>query len=109
MLCERLGAQENRLMTSLPHRAFRSLSLEPGGLPSRQARIANRVIRTTMRTAWAAAPNTDAGLRAVRWGAARLPGLVPSGVKIVPESFGLFSGEWVRAKKINENQVFIYL
>jgi acetyl esterase/lipase len=96
-------------MTPLPHRASRSLSLEPGGLPSRQARIANRVIRTTMRTVWAAAPNNDAGLRTVRWAAARLPSLVPSGVKIVPESFGAFSGEWVRAGKINDNQVFLYL
>jgi acetyl esterase/lipase len=96
-------------MTPLPHRARRSLSLEPGGRPTRQARIANRVIRATVRTAWAASPNTDAGLRAFQRVVAQAPSRVPRGVKIVPESFGLFSGEWVRAGRINDNQVFLYL
>ncbi|MEO5875445.1 MAG: alpha/beta hydrolase [Streptosporangiaceae bacterium] len=96
-------------MNPVQQRVSRVLALEPGGAPTRAAGIANRIIRATARAAWAASPNTDAGLRAFQWVTGRVPGRVPPGVKIVPESFGEFTGEWVRAGRVHEDRVFLYL
>lgn len=93
-------------------RLSRAIALEPGGRRTAQARIANKLIKALMRSAWQYGPATDAGLILLQ----RVMDLlghatrVPPGVAITPERFTRPSGsEWVRAGAPDEGKVFIYM
>jgi acetyl esterase/lipase len=97
-------------VTQAEHRIATALALEPGGPPTVSARIANRVIRGTLKATWSALPSTPDGMLRLR----RLTSLGPParlrrGVEIIPEQIGEFSGEWVRAGNPDESKVFLYL
>ncbi|GAB3660165.1 alpha/beta hydrolase [Actinocorallia lasiicapitis] len=87
------------------------LVLGPDSPPSRQSKIVNRVIRNGGRRVWESAPFTPAGLLRVRRATDRIAraSRVPKGVEITAEDFGLFTGEWVRARAVQEEKVFLYL
>ncbi|RMI30033.1 alpha/beta hydrolase, partial [Actinomadura harenae] len=89
----------------------RALALEPGGPPSLQARVANKVIRATIRAFWELSPRGDAGLLRVQR-AGNLLGYAqgaPRGVTFAPEHLGMCTAEWVRAGVPDEDKVFLYL
>lgn len=87
----------------------RAVALGPDSPQTRQSKIANRLIRAARRR-WEAGPDTPASLLAVRRATDRLArtARVPRGVEITPEEFGLFDGEWVRARGVDEGKVFLY-
>ncbi|GAA3199939.1 alpha/beta hydrolase [Actinocorallia longicatena] len=87
------------------------LLLGPDSPPTRQSKIANKVIRQAARRLWETAPDTTAGLLRVRRWADRVGATnrVPNGVEIVQEDFGRFGGEWVRSRVVDEGKVFLYL
>lgn len=99
-------------VTPAERRIAKALAMEPGGPPSPQARIANKVIRTFMKSVWEFGPDSDAGLIQV-FRATELMSLaqrVPRGVAITPQRLGRPSGtEWVRAGAPDERKVFLYL
>lgn len=97
--------------TPAERRVARALALEPGGPPSLQARVANRVIRTSMKTAWHYSPDTEAGLLWIQK-ATELLGrfqAVPRGVAITPQELDGRTAEWVRAGAPDEDKVLLYL
>ncbi|MEV5568437.1 alpha/beta hydrolase [Spirillospora sp. NPDC052269] len=89
----------------------RALSLEPGGPPTLQARVANKVIRATLRAFWEASPRDDAGLLRVQRAANLLAYAQgnPRGVTFAPQDLGACTAEWVRAGAPDEDKVFLYL
>ncbi|WP_051467976.1 alpha/beta hydrolase [Actinomadura oligospora] len=89
----------------------RSLSLEPGGPPSLQARVANKVIRMVLRSFWEGSPQTDAGLLRVQRATALLAYAQsnPRAVSFVPQDLGTCTAEWTRAGAPDEDKVFLYL
>ncbi|MGI5167377.1 alpha/beta hydrolase [Spirillospora sp. CA-253888] len=97
--------------TPAERRVARALALEPGGPPTLQSRIANRVIRALLRTAWEHGPDGDAGLIRVQRATDLLGRLqaVPRGVAITPQELDGCSAEWVRAGAPDEDKVFLYL
>lgn len=99
-------------VTRAERRIAKTLALEPGHRPTPQARIANRVIRTLMKSAWQSGPDSDAGLVRIQWVADQMARaqLTPRGVAITPERFAHPSGsEWVRAGAPDDRKVFLYL
>lgn len=102
--------------TPAQRRVAEALALEPGGPPSRQARVTGRIMKHTLRTIWAMSPASPAGLRgfrrvtAMQESAGSRP---PEGVEIVPADFGRFGGEWVRAGRAlderRRGKVILYL
>ncbi|MFC4911141.1 alpha/beta hydrolase [Actinomadura gamaensis] len=97
--------------TRAERRIARVLSLEPGGPPTFQARVANLFIRAIGRTFWEFSPAGDAGLLRVQR-ATRLLGYaqrLPRGVAIEPQHLGACTAEWVRAGAPDEDKVFLYL
>jgi monoterpene epsilon-lactone hydrolase len=97
-------------VTKAEHRVATALALEPGGPPTAQARIANRVIRTVLKRAWAGMEESPEGmLRLRRFVAMSPPARPPRGVEITREDTGPVAGEWIRAGMPDESEVFLYL
>ncbi|MBO2446872.1 alpha/beta hydrolase [Actinomadura barringtoniae] len=97
--------------TAAERRVARVLAMEPGGRPTLSARIANRVIKSMMKTAWQYGPETDAGLIRIRRATdlmARLE-IIPRGVAITPQDLGTCTAEWVRAGAPDDSKALLYL
>ncbi|MQY03892.1 alpha/beta hydrolase [Actinomadura macrotermitis] len=97
--------------TRAERRVVRALSMEPGGPPSPQARVAGKVIRVLLRSAWEYGPDNDAGLVAIHRATQLLGRLqaVPRGVAHARQDLGACTAEWVRAGAPDEDKVFLYL
>jgi monoterpene epsilon-lactone hydrolase len=97
-------------MATTKERVESEIALEPGGPPTLQARIANRVIRALVRSVWAYGPPGPAGMRFVHRITTSIPyPPPPRGVRVEQDDFGAFGGEWVRAGRTDESKVFLYL
>ncbi|WP_019629489.1 alpha/beta hydrolase [Actinomadura atramentaria] len=97
--------------TPAQRRVARALALEPGLPPTGKARIAARVIRVLLRSAWEYGPDGEAGMLLIQRATAlagRFQG-VPRGVRITPEDAGPGGTEWVRAGAPDEGKVALYL
>jgi acetyl esterase/lipase len=91
-------------------RIAQALALEPGGPPTRQALLANQIIRALIKTVWAYGPKGEAGLLFMRRVVDRLPAApLPRGVSVEPVDFARYRGEWVRAGAPDERKAFLYL
>jgi acetyl esterase/lipase len=84
------------------------VELEPGGPPSRRARVGGRVIRALIRTIWEYGPPGTAGMRFLRRATSLIRTPAPRGVRFERDDFGAFTGEWVRAGSTDESRVFLY-
>ncbi|GAA4132410.1 alpha/beta hydrolase [Actinomadura keratinilytica] len=97
--------------TAAQRRVARTLAMEPGGPPTLRARIANQLLRATVKTAWQCAPDSPAGLtrmQRVVGAVARLQA-VPPGVSTAPQDLGACTAEWVRAGTPDERRVVLHL
>ncbi|WP_018655795.1 alpha/beta hydrolase fold domain-containing protein [Actinomadura flavalba] len=97
--------------TPVQRRIVRALAHEPGQPPSTRARVAGRVIRVLLRSAWEFGPDSDAGLVRIQR-ATDLAGrfqLVPRGTDITPQELAHGHSEWVRAGAVDESKALLYL
>ncbi|GAA2604077.1 alpha/beta hydrolase [Actinomadura fulvescens] len=97
--------------TAAERRVAQAIALEPGGPPSLQARIGNRVIKILLKTAWQYGPDSEAGLIRIQRATDLLGRLqaVPRGVAIDQQDLGTCTAEWVRAGAPEDDKVVLYL
>ncbi len=96
-------------MQTVQERVAATVALEPGGPPSRAARIAGRVLRGSLRVLWQCSPPGPSGMRFLRRATAVVRMPTPRGVRIERDDFGTCGGEWVRAGRTDEGRVLLYL